>query len=229
MTGAFKKSVFALVLMVLCVGVGATSVFALMESCDDLWDVSEAYLNVSSITTSGMHSFAGDKRDMFGGNYGTYMPELGRTLFSDSRPQGYTHWIEWSLNTSVTVRSINLVAAHDTTGITHRGFSSFRLFSWNGSSFVNMYTWNSPSGATVYGGGPNYPGSSYLELYEEVTPVTSGRFRAEFVQAGSPSWSSGPRILELDAYSSVIPEPATFLLLLSGMLGLAGFVIRKHS
>ena len=26
-----------------------------------------------------------------------------------------------------------------------------------------------------------------------------------------------------------IPEPATFLLLLSGMLGLAGFVIRKHS
>ena len=217
--GMFKKSIFAIALMTLCVGFGATSVFALMPSYDDLWDISEGYLNAGSITTSGMHT-AGNKRNMFGGNYGT--SEIGNTLFSDDNSQGYTHSIEWVLNTPVTVGSINLVARHDSAGITHRGFSSFRLLAWDGSDFVNMYTWNSPPGATAYGGGPNYSSVSYLELYEEVTPVTSNRFRAEFVQAGPRSWSSGPRIVELDAYSPVIPEPVTFLLLGSGILGLLG-------
>ena len=45
-----------------------------------------------------------------------------------------------------------------------------------------------------------------------MNPSTASKFRAEFPQAATPSNRSGPRILELDGYSTLIPERSTLVM-----------------
>jgi hypothetical protein len=190
-------------------------------STSDLWDVSQG-ATVTSDSGILQHDYSFDVRDMFGGTFGT--TEVGNTIFSyDSNTTDSLHFVEWQTASPITLQSFNLVSAHDGDA-NGRGFSKFTLLAKPGSSWVELYEY---SPTNPYGGGVNYLGSNYLELNAGVPETTAQAFRAEFIQYGRQHIDrpeiDGPRIVELDGYGEVIPEPATLCLFGIGLLGLAGF------
>lgn len=196
-----------------------------LMSLTDLWDISQGTVVDSS---TGVH-YSSHPTNMFGGNiYINY--GAGQTVFRDDKTQGYVHEILWHTPSAVTVRSINLVAAHDgdTRDIRYRGASRFDLYyqddagAWQPWYGLNL----DPDGNLRYDGeaNPNYPGFHIAEIETNVTPVTAQYFKATFVQAGGPDHAArGPRVYELDAYSTFVPEPASLLLVLAG-----GLVLRRR-
>jgi hypothetical protein len=75
------------------------------------------------------------------------------------------------------------------------------------------------AGPVVYSGG----GGSFFDIFVELTsPVTSDLFRLEVTPSYAGTSFPGPRVVELDAFP-VVPEPATFLLLGSGLAALAAW------
>lgn len=215
---------------------------ALVLSYTDLWDVSQGTVVIatSGALTGGWSS---DVRNMFGGYFGSGPPDLlNNTIFRDQLPAGTVHWVEWTTSSPVNVGSFNLVAAHDgdfdgyvTRNINFRGFSSFNLYARDSlaSPWTQLYNYaTDPDHDLDYGGGPNYPGQAYLELYANITPIAAQYFRAEFVQYGngSPPYpygygdAQGPRVFELDGYAPTgggggVPEPTTILLYGLGFAG----------
>lgn len=183
-------------------------------SSDDLWDISKGCVVAA---TSGVVDYPDEYWDsniyrMFGA-VGGDTAEPVSTLFADYMPAGTIHWVEWRTSTEITLRSFNLVAAHDgdVRNITYRGFSTFRLFSSDdGISWNLIYTYETdPDNDGYYGGGTadTYTTPNALELSVDVRPpVIARHFRAEFVQTGEPGNSSGPRIVELDGYDTFLDE-----------------------
>lgn len=229
-----------------------TTGWTALISSTDLWDDSISG-NIAINNTSG--SLGGsDVRNMLGGNYGGVEPGQGMLLFADGKAAGYTHFVDWSTSSAVTLRSFNLVAyneGYDSQGYARRAFDHFSLYYHDGSDWVSIFsqsfkpTAENPHG---YNGSPNYwPGpsapwvdgtqSQWMELEVNLTSaITAQRFKAEFIQAPWISGSaSGPRIVELDGYSTTfdhssgqVPEPATMLLFSIGLLGLTGINRRKY-
>jgi hypothetical protein len=214
--GSAMKKLFALAIIGLLwnpLTIIATTEAAPVSN-DDLWDISEG----ATVTNdSGVHTTAKCPiENMFGGDSIDWTGNpCYATLFKDYEPIGYVHWVEWMTPTEMTLRSFNLVAAHDWgedphgdwRDINYRGFSEFRLYARDGSgnwSLLYQY-FTDPDGDLDYGGGDTYPREDYLELNDNVAPTRAQYFRAEFVQYGSgSSWygdSQGPRVIELDGYS----------------------------
>jgi len=172
---------------------------------DDVWDVSQG----ASVTSdSGTKNSAAN---MFGAAIGI---EAGNTLWSDTHPAGFVHWVEWQTPNDVTIRRFNLVASHEAP-YTRRSCDHFALFAWSSGGWVQIYDQDVP---IPYGGGPNYTGITLLELNEPVDNVVAAqKFRAEFTQHGNVPAAKGPRIIELDG--SLVPEPMSLGLLAVGALG----------
>ncbi len=214
-----RKRVPLLLLSALVIAPGFAS--GAVMSFTDLWDVSQGTVVDSTTgvvaTLSPANMLGADIHSSFG---------AGQTIFSDYRAAGYVHDVCWHTTSAVTVRSINLVMWHDASGrdYTYRGASQFDLYYKDDAGAWQLwYTLNpDPDGNHFYDGesNPNYPGQNYAEIETNVTPVTAQYFKATFVQAGGPSNASGPRVGELDAYSTFVPEPASALLLLVGGLAL---------
>ena len=180
---------------------------------DDLWDVSQGIAVVdNSYTHSGSRP-----ENMFGGVGGT--AETTNTLFIDTRSAGFVHWVQWRTLDPVIIEAFNLVAAHDGGGgrdARERGFSRFTLTALVGQDWVTLYDYV-PS--NPYGGGVNYTDVYFLELNDNVdVHVTASDFRAAFVQYGDrTAGAKGPRILELDGYGVVVPEPSTIGVMTLGL------------
>ena len=139
------------------------------------------------------------------------------------------------------MRIFALFAQSDGADANVRGISLFKLYAWNsGTSTFDLIFSYSP--ANPYGDSLSPTNGflsdscaldNYLCLGVNLSPVTTGKFRAEFTPSGTGS-NSGPRILELDGYDtyfdgvsipSSVPLPATLPLFSTGLgvLGLLGW------
>jgi hypothetical protein len=155
------------------------------QSLNDLWDLSQGTI---VITNSGMYP-----QQSVGILGGTGMSsEPGRSVFSDNRPNGFTHFLEWRTKTPVVVAQARLFAFGDAFG-EYRSFSRFTVLTKSEGS-TNFDT-------TVFSFTPNpvpppvLAPETYLVLVTNFTAVTGQVFRAEIVQN-----NGGPRIVELDAF-----------------------------
>lgn len=144
------------------------------------------------------------------------------TLYADTRPAGFVHFVEWKTPAPVRLGSFDLFTVDDHPSF-NRSTDRFTLYAWNGSAFQSIF-----DSATTH---PYvYDDPAHVLLFSRsVTPITTDRFRAEFVQNGTivsaymGTTTYGPRVLELAGYEAApaaVPLPAAFYL---GVIG-AGMV-----
>ena len=159
---------------------------------------------------------------MFGGNFTTYPGDGGHTIFSDSKPAGFTHYIQWHTPSSVTVRSFNLFAFGDGAIFgNEREFSSFTL---KAKSSPSSPTYDLILYSTIL----THPytfidAANYALISANITAVTSQDFMAEFTQFDGGRGFDGPRIVELDAFATQVPEPTVI-----GLACLSAIFLRKR-
>jgi hypothetical protein len=169
------------------------------QSSEDLWNYDQG------ITITGTSGFlwAGTPYGMFGLNGHSNLSEAEWTYFSDGMPDGFTHFVEWSTKTPVTLEAIRLFAAGDgEIYLNEREFDQFVLKAKSlGSSEYDttILTYTPPHPYTFL------DFSNYAILDSAVTPVTAQEFRAEFVQFTAGRGFDGPRIVELDGFGTVPP------------------------
>jgi hypothetical protein len=143
------------------------------------------------------------------------------TLFADTKPAGFVHFVEWKTPTAVTLGSFDLFTVDDHPSF-NRSMDRFTLYAWNGISFQPIF-----DSATTHPYAYDDP-AHVLLFSRSLTPVTTDRFRAEFVQNGTLAsgymgvTTYGPRVLELAGYAApaAVPLPPALFL---GVIG-AGLV-----
>ena len=208
------RSISAILGFILAFGWAQNSYgFSTTQVNNDLWDVSQGTIVTS---TSG---YANDPLNVFGKSFG--VPNPPDSYFVDGKPAGFSHFIEFKTVNPVTVRSLNVWGGDDRVigAFGQRAFNEFRLFGWNGTSFVKLI--DNPI-TVPYAQQSPFGGDGALTV-SQVIPggFTSDTWRAEFVQP--PAFNGtlyGPRVLEMDAFPDV-PEPGIGLVTL-GALALIG-------
>jgi hypothetical protein len=199
----------------------------IVPSGTDLWDISQGSIVTSSSGTTGDT----DRRNMFGGNFGT-AEDHTRTIFSDTQPAGFVHFVEWKTPNPVTVGSFNLFAEGDGPALgNEREFSKFVLKAKSNTNSSNydlvLYTYDVTNHPYVF-----IDASSKALIVTNIPPATAQQFRAEFTQFTGGRGFDGPRILELDGFgvagaapvittqptNQTVPvgAPATFSVVASG-------------
>jgi hypothetical protein len=209
------------------------SALALTISSTDLWQG-------ATVTASPTIHPNSNANDMFG----AVSPggEPGNTVFADGLPINTVHFVEWQTSSAVTLKSFALFATHDAPprDANQRGINHFELYAWNGSSYQSIFSYDMP--ALLHGNNTpppnsifetNSPFNNALRLGVNLIPVTTDRFRAEFVQYGpAQCCESGPRISEFDGFGTyfaeasipnAVPIPAALPLFATG-LGAIGFL-----
>src|SRR5258708_209439 len=103
--------------------------------------------------------------------------DVTNTLFADTKPAGFAHFVEWKTPTAVTLGSFDLFTVDDHPSF-NRSMDRFTLYAWNGTSFQPIF-----DSATTHPYAYDDP-AHVLLFSRSITPVTTDRFRAEFVQNG---------------------------------------------
>ena len=184
---------------------------AAVESYTDLWDISQGY-TTGVQASSVLKGWASDPRDMFGTSY-SYL-EPGDFIFGGNGANGYgwlrgtIHEVYWQTNTPLAISSFNLFASGS---LTQRSFDHFNL---------SYFDTNTNSWASLYDSDVTLPYDGLVISAATSVTVPADSFRAQFRQYSVEDWASGPRVLELDGYGTVTPEPATMSLLGLGLVGL---------
>lgn len=205
------------------------------ESLTDHWDVSQGNVVTggSPLEPFSLHTnaFGGNSNHLLSGHQ-----ERFNVIFDDVAVGQQLHWIEWQTPAPMTLRSFVLNAEHDgpPRDIFWRGFSRFTLFGYNETTSAFDIKIFEIFPADPFGDTPSLltahvetnGDNNLLSLAANISPITTNRFRAEFVQPGDPGTGYlAPRILELDGYDQFYPgiptpEPATWALLGPSAVGL---------
>lgn len=188
----------------LCLATGGLVANALtIPSSTDLWDVSQSITILNGSPTYSDSTYSGfDLSNMFGGTSGSGPgAPFDTVIFADSFPSGFTHFVEWQTTAPVSVNSFRLFATGDGPSFNNqRDFDRFTLLAKSpGSTTYNVL---------LYSFTPTHPYSyldpvSYLTIEANIPTYVGSDFRAEFVSRGGVN--DGPRVIELDAFSSRFP------------------------
>jgi hypothetical protein len=163
------------------------------QSNADLFDVNSGIVVTAHTPLQDVPPIERNIYGMFGGF--TQFPESDWTYFADNQATGTVHSVEWTTANPVTVRSLRLFAHGDSFLNNGREFDKLTLKAKSpGSPTFNVVV------ATFTPGHPYTFLDNELILDTEVTPVTAGAFRAEFLQYTAGFGFDGPRIVELDAF-----------------------------
>ena len=162
------------------------------QSFADLWDVRSG---ITITDHSPLHPISATAEGVFGGI--TAGDDGSWTYFADNQPTGTVHHVEWTTPAPVSVRTIRLFAHGDPFLDHSREFDSITLKAKSpGSS-----TFNINLGTFI----PTRPYTfldNDLILDAEIPPIQASAFRAEFLQYTAGHGFDGPRIVELDAFST---------------------------
>ncbi len=152
-----------------------------------------------------------DLRDLFGGQYDTYLPELGNVIFADSSPIHTVETVNVTLASAVSLTSFSLWAAEDGNGTGNRSMSEFRLYT--GSTLLTDVQVLDNTGTQTY---TNVYGSPQILIQGTLTgaPVASS-YTLEFIQNQPANSVSGLRLNEFQAF---VPEPGGLPFLLASTL-----------
>ena len=168
-------------------------------STHDLWDVSGGTI----ITGHSGEASPYHMENAFGARMGTIQGNpLFDAIFTDGRPAGFVHFVEWKTPKPVTLRSVRLHAQGD--GAVNDNGREFNLFTLKGKSVgstnfdtvICSYTPPHPYNYKDY--------SQRLIFATNVTAFLGQEFRAEFTDRANRYWS-GPRIIELDGFAEDMP------------------------
>ncbi|MCC7373486.1 MAG: chitobiase/beta-hexosaminidase C-terminal domain-containing protein [Verrucomicrobiales bacterium] len=190
-------------LMVVLVGAAALPIKAdIVPTTDDVWDVHQGIrILESSDVRPGF-----DLRDVFGGNQST--AEKGAAVFDDPKQVGAVHFVEWETPTVVTVKAVALFAVGD--GVSYanqREVRRFRLMTKSAGSedFDTVFLDFEPVHPYAF------VDPVRVALLATNLPMVTGQvFRAEFTGWDGGNGEKGPRIVELDAYSTMLPAVGIF-------------------
>lgn len=140
-------------------------------------------------------------QDMFGAAQSRR--ESGTTVFADEGGPNFVHFVEWRTEKPVTIRSLNLFAAGDGLEYYHeREFAAFTLKAKSPGSAEYDKTLISYQPTHPY---EYFDAQKLLLIRTNIAPVTAREFRAEFKQYNAGRGYDGPRILELAAFSTLVP------------------------
>jgi hypothetical protein len=162
---------------------------------DDLWDIHRG--TVITFTTGVLGSTTDP--GMFGGSDGGTIT----THFSDSKPDGYVHVMEWRTTNTVQVNRVKLYAVGD--GAVYNNQREFARFTLKIKS-----PGSSTFDTTVLNFIPTHPytliGDKFL-LDQTFATISAQEFHAEFQQINLGT-QNGPRVIELDAFGPPPSDPA---------------------
>lgn len=177
-------------------GYGTIVYPTITTSTNDLWDTAQG---ATVTATSGVRSgfFSSDA-------FGTFRSaEPGSVIFSDGKPAGYNHYLEWQSATPIRLVGFNLFAAGDAPiHLYEREFEHFTLKAKRHltDEFSTLYTFT-----------PTHP-YTYLDtksaaiLSVNIPQTDAQFFRAEFVQRNVGRGFDAPRVVELDAVATILPQ-----------------------
>jgi hypothetical protein len=184
----------------------------------DLWDIKQG--NV--VTSNGPTYPGSDNRNMFGGEFGTI--EVASTIFWDTATHypGYVDWVSWKTPTAIDLGRFILSVAADGSYPTsyNRAIQGFNLYASN-TDLAFYSDWGVPIYSSGYLAPPlgHYINGIYYYTIDHTftDSISAQYFKADIVHG---SYTTGPRIIELDGYGSPVPLPGAVWLLGSGLAGL---------
>jgi hypothetical protein len=166
----------------------------ILPSAFDLWDTQMG----ATISAHTDYAPLGAAEGMFGA--GSAADDSGATYFADHLAAGTQHIVEWTTPAPVQVNTIRLFArGNGSSAANSREFGSFTLRAKSAGSarFDIVLGTFTPSHPYTF-----VDGNTFAILDAEIAPIQATAFRAEFNQYTAGLDADGPRVLELDAFTT---------------------------
>ena len=174
----------------------------------DLFDVAQG-----TVVSSSSPLFPGfDARSTFG--YDSQAIEWSRTIFSDS-PRA-TDFINFQTAQSVNLTGYKLILGEDI-GTAKRSATAIRLYA--GGDVNNLQLVSSANIEQTY---LAQYGSVQIGITDTIDLQNVQFFRLELDRTHLTGFG-GPRVIELDGFGTVVPEPSSWILGLAGAIAVAVF------